>query len=402
MNMLVLVFLLQSLLLLPPRTAMENPATISKAPPKIAKDYDKLWLRFVAGREDAKLRRDLDSFAYKQKTFVPAVILQGYLSLYNGDYSAAVQRFNQVLTLDPKSGISIYYLAEIAYLQQDYARAAGLYGRLLSVDTRRPEIETKRQKALLLATDATLRSGARAEAENRLVDAEQSYRQALTVLPNEPSLHERLADLLTRENKSDEAAAERKAAQSLMPNSGGSATGITSPDADTIDDLGRWGGDMARFHEIRLTQSLTREQLAVLLVRYFPQVAEMRQVSQILTDIQSSWARPEIQIVAGIGLMAPLPNHTFEPSTRVSRGEFALTLARLMRVLGLSKTAAPPIAAPDLDPASATYTEVQMVLSSGVMALANSGSFSISGDVSGKEAVNAAERLLRLFQQGPH
>ena len=123
MNMLVLVFLLQSLLLLPPRTAMENPANISKAPPKIAKDYDKLWLRFVAGREDAKLRRDLDSFAYKQKTFVPAVILQGYLNLYNGDYSAAVQRFNQVLTLDPKNGISIYYLAEIAY------RATGLCPR---------------------------------------------------------------------------------------------------------------------------------------------------------------------------------------------------------------------------------------------------------------------------------
>src|SRR5690349_12717068 len=158
MNGLVFAFLLQSLLLLPPRTAMENPATLSQVPAKIAKDYDKLWLRFVTGREDAKLKRDLDSFALKQKTFGPAITLQGYLGLYAGDYATAVQRFNQALTLDTKNSIAVYYLAEIAYIQQDYARAAALYTSLLSMDTRRPDIETKRQRALLLATDATLRS----------------------------------------------------------------------------------------------------------------------------------------------------------------------------------------------------------------------------------------------------
>jgi tetratricopeptide (TPR) repeat protein len=184
MYSIAIAFLLQSLLLLPPRTAMENPATLSPVPPKIAKDYDKLWLRFVSGREDAKLKRDLDGFALKQKTFGPAITLQGYLGLYDGDYATAVQRFNQALALDAKNSIAVYYLAELAYIQQDYARAAALYSRLLSMDTRRPDIETKRQRALLLATDATLRSGARAEAENRLVDAEQAYRQALTVLPN--------------------------------------------------------------------------------------------------------------------------------------------------------------------------------------------------------------------------
>src|SRR5215467_14083768 len=247
MYSIAIAFLLQSLLLLPPRTAMENPATMTQVPPKIAKDYDKLWLRFISGREDAKLKRDLDSFALKQKTFGPAVTLQAYLSLYSGDYATAVQRLNQVLTLDPKNSIAVYYLAEIAYIQQDYARAAAPYTRLLSLDTRRTDdIETKRQRALLLATDATLRSGARAEAESRLVDAEQAYRQALTVLPNEASLHQRLADLLARENKNDDAAAERKAAEALKPNRGRSgsdrAVGSDPANLDTIDDVGRWGG----------------------------------------------------------------------------------------------------------------------------------------------------------------
>jgi tetratricopeptide (TPR) repeat protein len=402
-----IAILLQSLLLLPPRTAMENPATLSQVPPKIAKDYDKLWLRFVTGREDAKLKRDLDSFALKQKTFGPAVTLQAYLSLYSGDYATAVQRFNQALTLDAKNSIAVYYLAEIAYIQQDYARAAALYTRLLPLDSRRPDIETKRQRALLLATDATLRSGARAEAENRLVDAEQAYRQALTVLPNEPSLHQRLADLLARENKNDEAAVERRAAEALMPARGrsggpGRAVGSDPGNADTIDDIGRWGGDLARFHEIRNAPSLTREQLAVLLVRYFPQITELRQTSQILTDIQSSWATSEIQVVTSVGLMNPLPNHTFGPSTTVTRGEFAATIARLMRMLGMSAGTSRPVPASDLSPGSAIYPEVQLVLSSGVMTLADSGSFSVSGDISGREAVNSAERALGVFQQAPH
>jgi tetratricopeptide (TPR) repeat protein len=383
---------------------MENPATVSQVPPKMAKDYDKLWLRFVSGREDAKLKRDLDGFALKQKTFGPAVTLQAYLSLYSGDYSSAVQRFNQALALDPKNDIAVYYLAEIAYIQQDYARAAALYTRLLSLNSRQPDVETKRQKALLLATDATLRSGARAEAESRLVDAEQAYRQALTVLPSEPSLHQRLAELLARENKNDEAAAERRAAEQLMPGRAKNApvAAVDPANSDTIDDLGRWGGDLTRFHEIRNAQSLTRDQMAVLLVRYFPQITELRQTPQILTDSQSSWARSEIQIVVSVSLMNPLPNHTFGPSKDVTRGEFAATMSRLMRVLGMSAGTSQPIPASDLDPASAIYPEVQMVLSSGVMTLSDSGSFSVSGQVSGREAVNAAERVLRVFQQVSH
>jgi len=106
--------------------------------------------------------------------------------------------------------------------------------------------------------------------------------------------------------------------------------------------------------------------------------------------------------VVSVSLMSPMPNHTFGPSTDVTRGEFAATMSRLMRVLGMSAGASQPIPASDLDPASAIYPEVQMVLSSGVMTLSDSGSFSVSGQVSGREAVNAAERVLRVFQQAPH
>jgi tetratricopeptide (TPR) repeat protein len=406
MTALLVALLLQSLLLLPPRSAMENPAAVSQVPPGLARDYAALWARFVAGSGDAKLEKDLDNFSRKQKTFDPPLVIAGYIRLYLRDYMGARQKFTLAVAINRENRIALYYLAEIAYLNQEYARAADLYGQLVTLSSPYPDIETKRERAVLRATDEVLQSGARAEAENRLADAEQAYRQALTMLPNEPLLHRHLADLLVRENKPADAEAERKAAEDLLPRRAGSSSpapdSTSGSDVDTLDDLGRWGNDIDRFHEIRSAESVTREQLAVLLVRYFPQILEMRQTPQIVTDTQTSVANAEIQTVVGVGLIAPMPNHTFEPSSAVARGDLALALARLVRLLSLSPAAPPPNAASDLEPNSALYPEAQLVLGLGLMTLQDSGSFNVSGEVSGKEAVRSAERLFRIFQQAPH
>src|SRR5437868_3065370 len=136
----VAFLLLQSTLPLPPRTGMENPAAVSKIPPKIQKDYDKLWARFVAGKTDSQLTKDLD---------------------------------------------------------------------------------------------------------NRLNDAEQLYKQALTILPDDPTLHLRLAELLGKENKAADAAAQRKIAEDLAPRRNPeTARNDSGPKRDDLEDLGRWGRDI--------------------------------------------------------------------------------------------------------------------------------------------------------------
>lgn len=402
MTILLAVLLLQSSLLLPPRTAMENPSAVSPVPAKIVKDYDRLWARFVFGKEDAKLFKDLDNFSKKQKNFDPPLVIQAYIGLYAGDDMTARHGFTQALSINPKNRIALYYLAEIAFVHQGYAAAAALYAQLAGMDSGRPDIETKRQKAVLLATDEMLRSVARAESENRLADAEKSYRQVLTILPREPSLHQRLADLLVRENKNDEADAERKIAADLAPRRNAVAEPSSPSNVDTLEDLGRWGSDIDKFHQLRSTASITREQLALILVRYFPQLTELRQTPQIITDIEDSPARAEIQTAVGVGLLDPLPNHTFDPSLVVTRGDLALALSRLMRVLSVSEGTAPVPAASDLDPTFTLYPEITRVLSSGMMNLEDSGRFNVSGEVSGAEAVRSADRLTRVFQQAPH
>src|SRR5919108_4396991 len=177
----VALLLMQSALVLPARTALENPAAVSQIPPKLQKDYDKLWSRFVLGQEDAKLTKDLDLLLKKQKDFDPVLTIEGYIELYKGNDAGADQKFQQAYAANPNNRIAAYYLAELAYAHKDYVRANAFYSILLSLDKTRTDVEPKRLKAQLLATDDLLRSATRAETENRLSDAEEFYRRALAM-----------------------------------------------------------------------------------------------------------------------------------------------------------------------------------------------------------------------------
>jgi tetratricopeptide (TPR) repeat protein len=424
MNVILLALLLQSLLL-PPRTAMQNPALISPVPQKIKKDYDKLWTRFVAGKEDAKVMKDLNKLLTKQKDLSAAIAIEGYLDLYAGNNAGAASKFLRVVSIDPNHTVALYYLAELAFVGQDYASATSFYSRLLAVDKTRPDVEAKRQKAFLLGTDNLLRTAAKAEQENRWADAEQAYRRALEMAPREPMLNGRLAALLAREKKWDESLVhyrtqlaatgpnseiEKNIAEALMNlgrteeareilehlrNEGTVDENLESKVSE-LEDLGRWGSEIDFFRAIKSSEAVSREQLAAVIVRYFPQVAEFPQQPQIVTDTVESWARSEIQVSVGTGLLDPFPNHTFQPSSPVTRGLFAQSMSRLIRLLRMTQAGAPPVPVPDVTPGDALYRDIQLVLGSGLVGLEDSGSFNVSGRVSGEEAVRALDRLLRL------
>src|SRR5688572_3627710 len=159
---LIAAFLFQSLTL-PPRVSMENPASISPIPQKLRKDYDKLWSRFVAGREDAKVLNDLNKLLKKQKDLTAAMIVSAYIDMHAGKDSSAIPRFRQVLTINPKDKIALYYLGEFAFAGRDYTGAADYYSKLLAVDAGRYEIEAKRQKAILLSAENLLQDASHAE-----------------------------------------------------------------------------------------------------------------------------------------------------------------------------------------------------------------------------------------------
>jgi hypothetical protein len=435
MNWVLAVLILLQSFSPPPRATLENPAAVTPIPKKIQKDYDKLWQKFLAAKspkDDAKVASDTTNLLKKNKDFPPLLVLQAYLAFYGTQPGAAGLQFAVVLSKDPVNRIALYYLSEIAYARGDFAAASDFYGRLFAVDTTHPELEPKQQRALLLATDSLLRNASQAEQEGRLADAEESYRQATLRSPESAELHGLLAGVLVREMKWGEALPEFQRqielsgpggpndetqrqmiealtqlgrvdeARALAELRGGAGAGPRDIDQERSDkeleDLGRWGTEIARFRAIESSETITREQLAVLLVRYFPQIAELPRTPEIMTDTQDSWASSEIQTVVALGILDPLANHTFQPSRVVTRGEFAVTMARLTRILGATPSSAAPIPMSDLASSAALYQDVQLVLGYGMLSLDSAGKFGIDEPVTGKEAVNAEVQLMRIAQ----
>ena len=429
MNLVLIALLMQSFFM-PPRTAVENPAVVTPVPKQLKKDYDKLWARFLTGKEDPKIIKDSANLLKKEKDFEPVLMLGAYVDLYAGRRAEAERKLETVLARNPRHRIATNYLADLTFARQEYARASELYARLLALDGARTDVEPKRQKAFLLATENLLRNAAKAEQENRPAEAEAIYREALRIAPNEPILHAGLGELLLRQQKWDEALeqfrrqleldkssedGQRHLAEALM-NLGRTEdaravldrlreTGNGDEELERrvkeLDDLGRWGDDIDQLRQIESSAALTRDQLSAVIVRYFPQVMEFRQTPEIVTDTGDSWARLEIQTIVGVGLIEPLPNHTFQPSRTVSRGELAVVIGRLSRLLGLSAASTPAIPMTDLAVSHPLYSDVQLALSFGMLSLDDAGNFDINGSVSGEEAVSCARQLLELLRVKP-
>jgi len=360
--------------------------------------------------------------------------MQAYLSFYGSQPATVEQQFGAVLSHDPGNRIALYYLAEMSFSRNDFPRAADIYDRLLAVDHTHPEVEPKHQRALLLAADNLLRNASQAEESGRLADTEEIYRQALLRAPQAASLHGLLGGVLAREGKWPEALSEfqrqielegpgtdsRRHVVEALTNLGrieearalsDRFDGAGPREADPqrgdreLEDLGRWGTDIARFRVIVSSSTITREQFAALMVRYFPQMLELPRTPQVVTDIDGAWAFPEIQTVVALGILDPMANHTFQPSRIVTRGEFALGMSRLSRLAGATPSGARPIPTSDLDSSSPLYQDVQLVLGYGLLSPDNAGKFGTDEPVSGKEAVSAEFQMtsfLQSFQRPRH
>jgi hypothetical protein len=388
MTVILISLLLQVQITLPERASLSNPALTYTVPQQTQKDFEKLWKRFLTGKEDSKVFDELTKTLKKHPELVPALLAQSYVDLYAGRYSEAERRFELVLSKNPSDVVALTYLADFAYARGNYVRAAEYYTRLKTVNTAASSLQMKSQRSLLLAMDSLLQGARRAIAENRSTDAQQLYQQALSLAGHEPGLREQFSEALNP--KTD----EKTVALDLAP-----VAVIESKPNVPIEDLGRWGSQIDHFREIRLSESLTREQLAALLAGYFPELTQFRTSDDVLADVEQSWARQAIQLVVGVGLLDPRANHTFQPARTVTRGEFATVIARLTRLFSLPAQTTPLIRPLDVVPGSTLYLELQPVLGYGLMTLDNAGNFNVRDAVRGEEAVNIAEKLHRLLQK---
>jgi hypothetical protein len=103
--------------------------------------------------------------------------------------------------------------------------------------------------------------------------------------------------------------------------------------------------------------------------------------------------------------MDPYPNHTFQPLGVVRRTDLAPAVGRLLQMIAAR--------GPDLRPqwqvqqkfadvseGNLNYPDASMAVAAGVLPLLDGGTFQLSREVSGTEAIDAVGRLERLFNTG--
>lgn len=398
MMSLVVALFLQAQIAMPSRVALRDPAAGNPVPKQMQKDYDQLWKRFLSGKDDAKVFGEFDKLLKKNPDVVPPLLVQAYIDLYSGRLRDGEERLRAALSRHPSDPVALRFLAELAYSRNDFVEANHFFTRSRS-SSAPGEVDLKSQRALLLAVDSLLQEARLAERENRLADAERSYRRALQLAPQEAALHGQLAEVLRRAGKATEAEAELRAQQQLNGPGGVLVASDRDLTVNGLEDLGRWGSQIERFQDIRASKAITREQLAALLAGYFPQLTEFRHGSEIMADIQNSWAESSIQLVVDARILDPTANHTFQPHRTLTRGEFAVVVSRLSHLLGVTPASGPPISPLDVVPGSTLYRELQPALNYGLLPLDQAGNFGVGAPVPGEEAVNTAEKLLHLIHK---
>jgi hypothetical protein len=125
----------------------------------------------------------------------------------------------------------------------------------------------------------------------------------------------------------------------------------------------------------------------------------------LITDSRRHWAQASILLAARAGAMEVYPNHTFQPSAGMTRGEFAAVVARVLNLVA-SRT---PQASQAWTDARLAFTDVRgghrlhvaisRAVASGVMQPLEGQTFGVTRPMTGAEAVEAIDRLAKLVAQ---
>jgi hypothetical protein len=157
------------------------------------------------------------------------------------------------------------------------------------------------------------------------------------------------------------------------------------------------------FRAIPSAPVATRGDVAAMIgVRLAPLLARAAQRQAVVTDARGHWAQQWILPVVRSGVMDTQPNYTFQPRGRVRRGDLAQTVSRVLNLIAAQQPAkahtwqGARLTIADVSPAHLSYPAVSQAVASGVMPLAQDGTFQLLRPVTGAEVGDVVARLEAL------
>jgi tetratricopeptide (TPR) repeat protein len=404
------------------------PANLSAAPEIVAR-HERAWNRLQGG-DPRGASREFNEILKRAPDFYPAQTGLGYALLAGKDFDDASEQFAAATTRNER------YLpawmgraeAELA-LGHDAATIIALE-RIVVLDPAREDVKTRLELLQFRELQALIESGQKARQAGRHAEAIAAFQRALDRSPtsrtilNELAVTERDAGMLDlaeaharRSLALDNRDAESYALLStILERLGRLEEALTAIDrAVALDPRPDWRdrrdalsriAEVARIpvevRELPAAETVTRAQAAAYIgIHLEPLLSRSsRRVAVVVTDARNHWAASWILQVTQTGVMEVLPNHTFQPSNAIRRGDLARIVMRLIDLSPQRRADAtrwrsvrPRFA--DLPAGNLFYPAAAFAVSAGAMAVEGDRFFH-TRPATGQEFAAAIERVRQL------
>jgi len=351
--------------------------------------------------------------------------LRAFAALRSNRLQDAETMFDSVLRVAPDDAAALVGLASTRRKLGRLDEALPLYLRAERLRPRDRALARRASEVKLAVAEAAIGRAAALSGEGRKSEAILMLKKALDVAPELSPIRLELADLLVDSGRRGEALsvlgaasegdrsiAIRVASMRLEDGDLDGAEmalrrGLKDPAEDPegasllarIDDRRAFLALPEPLRGIGEASRITRAELAALVVLRVDALRSRNAAGPVgvASDLAKTWARPQVLRALELGLMDVYPNHTFQPSGAVRRGELAVVAARVLDLVGWGRSNVTPPR--DMSPSHLQYASVLRVVGAGVMANTRSGAFEPWRLISGAEAKAVVDALARLSAQ---
>jgi tetratricopeptide (TPR) repeat protein len=387
---------------------------------KEERQFDKAWQLLLRG-DLPRAEKDLRALSTRRPKLVAARTGLAYVQLAAGKPDEAGRLFEAVLAERPDEPSALTGAAIAAGRRGDLEAALVYYRR--ASEARPAEAGLRRQVADARVQLTEHRVAAAREALDRgdSAGAIAAYERALQAAPELAGLRLELAELLLKQGDTAAAVAALEAdptgERQVWLRLGEVQTGLQEYERalatyrrmlerDPRDEEALRAARLVReqielsqmppeYRRIRTAEVITRADLAALMAVKVSALGKVPTgAAPVAVDISGSWARDHILRLLSLGIMTVYPNHTFQPAATVRRGEMALAIQRVLDLL--RHPAAPAPVFSDMSRSNLHHYAAARVVAAGLMDLTPQGAFQAWRPVSGREANDVIENLVRV------
>ena len=366
----------------------------------------------------------------RNATLYPARTGEGYVALSRRNFTGALAAFDSALKANPSYASALVGRGQTLLALGREREALTALEAALAADASLADVRRRVEVLRFRGLQDIIESARDAARKGRDEEARAAYGRALSASPESAFLHRELGLLERKAGHAEQALQELNRAVELDPSdiasliqigelleekndfAAAEATYRKAADVESTPELSaRITAAVKKAREARLpaeftaaltAPQLTRAELAAIIgVRLEDVIRDAPPRQVVITDTGGHWAADWIGPVARAGVIDPFENHTFQPRTRVRRGDLAVAVSRLLSLVAArdpelrARLATRPAIA-DITPRHVQYNAVVAAVASGVMPLLQGDRFQVAQQVTGPEAVEAIDRVRAL------